>query len=169
MKDESSYDMSSTIQAAEESILRISEELRRMKTAADLLEESGKRSVRLQVAVEGLVIEIGTLIEVSGLIIESMTELEVNGLASELRTTLVNCIEDLKSEVSAEAKSTTERVGLEVQTNLSQRLDNLVSGLTSKTESANDAVMKRLDTLGEQTTELRQMIEQSSKRKGLFG
>ena len=169
MKDESSHDMSSTIQAAEESILRISEELRRMKTAADLLEESGKRSVRLQVAVEGLVIEIGTLIEVSGLIIESMTELEVNGLASELRTTLVNCIEDLKSEVSAEANSTTERVGLEVQTNLSQRLDNLVSGLTSKTESANDAVMKRLDTLGEQTTELRQMIEQSSKRKGLFG
>ncbi len=169
MTKETSYDISATIQEAEESILRISEELRRMKTAADLLEESGKRSVRLQVAVEGLVVEIGTLVELSGQIVDTMKELEVGGLTSELRTTLIQCVEELKSEVTAESKSATERVGSEVQTALSQRMDQLISGLSSKTLSANDAVMDRLDTLGEQIVELRQLVEQSSKRRGLFG
>lgn len=140
-----------------------------MKTAADLLEESGKRSVRLQVAVEGLVVEIGTLVELSGQIVDTMKELEVGGLASELRETLVRCVEDLKSEVTAESQSTTERVGMEVKTALSQQIDHLFSGISSKTLSANDEVLDRLDALGKQIVELRQLIEKSSRRRGLFG
>ncbi len=109
------------------------------------------------------------MVELSGQIIDTMKGLEVNGLSSELRTTLVECVEQLKAEVTAEARNTTERVGSEVQTALSQRMDNVVSELTSKTDSASDTVMKRLNALGEQIAELRQIAQQSSKRKGLFG
>lgn len=161
-------DMSATIQAAEESILRISQELRRMKTAADLLEDAGQRSQLLHDAVESLVTEIGSLVGLSGRIIDTMNELEVDRLATELRATLIQCIDGLKSEVTADARTATERVGAELQTALSRRMDILSSGITAKTESANDEMLKRLDGIDSQVAELRNMVNQLTNRKGFL-
>ena len=161
-------DISVTIQAAEENILRISQELSRMKTAADLLEDAGQRSQLLHDAVESLVTEIGSLVGLSGRIIDAMNQLEVDRLATELRATLIECIDGLKSEVTADARTATERVGAELQTALSRRMDILSSGITAKTESANDEMLKRLDDIDTQVRELRNMVEQSTKKKGIF-
>ncbi|MCZ0938012.1 MAG: hypothetical protein OXJ55_05215 [Caldilineaceae bacterium] len=161
-------DMSATIQAAEENILRISQELRRMKTAADLLEDAGQRSQQLHDAVESLVTEIGSLVGLSGRIIDAMNELEVDRLATELRATLIHCMDGLKSEVTADARSASERVGAELQIALSRRMDLLSSGITAKTESANNRILKRLDEIDSQVKELRKVVDQQTKRKGIF-
>ena len=48
MTQQTSEDTNAAILAAEETVQRIAQELLRMKTAADLLENAGERSLQLQ-------------------------------------------------------------------------------------------------------------------------
>ena len=65
MTQQTSEDTNAAILAAEQTVQRIAQELLRMKTAADLLENAGERSLQLQGSVETLVSEIGALVELS--------------------------------------------------------------------------------------------------------
>ena len=246
MAQEVNDDVNATILEAEENILRISEELGRIKTAAEQLEDATQRSQLLQDAVENLVMEIGTLVELSGRVIDALNASEIRGLVTEMRTILSRRMDGLRTELLENTKSSTERVGAELQTALIQhmdslgrdiaagsesatgrvgaelrgaliqrmdilenkiaagtesateqagaelrgalvqRVDSLEKEITAGTESAskrvsakvvaaseqrmtdNDEMMKRLDALGSQVAAVREIVEKSSKRKGLF-
>ena len=246
MTQEANDDVNTLILEAEESILRISEELGQMKTAAEQLNEAGHRSQLLQDAVEKLVIEIGSLVELSGQVIDSLNASEIRALVTEMRTVLARRIDDLRTEMLENTKPATERVGAELQTVLIQHMDSMGTEITSGTESAtgrvgaelrgalvqrmdilekkisvgtetateqvgaelrgalvqrmdsleneiatgiksateqvsaevetaseqriteNDEILKRLDALGLQVAEVRELAEKSSNRKGLF-
>ena len=160
MTQEVNDDMSAMIIAAEESILRISDELGRMKTAADLLEDAGQRSQLLQDAVDNLVIEIGSLVELSGRIIGAMNELEVNRLVEELRIALTQRMDGLGREITAKTESATERAAAELRGALIQRMDSLEKKITIGTESATERVgaelrgtlVQRMDSLEKEIT-----------------
>ena len=216
MADEVNDDINDTILQAEESILRIAEELGRMKAASEQLDEAGKRSQLLQDAVENLVIEIGSLVELSGRVIEVLNASEIRGLVTQMRTVLSRRMDGLRTELLENTKSSAERVSAELQTVLVQHIDSLGTEITARTEAAtgragtelrgalvqridsleneltirtrsgteqvsgefvaaserwmtdNDEILKRLDALGLQISEVRDLAENSSKRKGLF-
>ena len=211
-----SDDINATILEAEENILRIAEELGRMKSAAEQLDEAGKRSQLLQDALESLVTEIGSLVEVSGRVIDILDASEIRGLVTQMRTVLSRRIDGLRTELLENTKTTTERVGVELQTELIRRLDSLGEEIASRTESFNgrvgsemrtaltermdrlenelatgtrvaagqigaevlaanerimidsDEMLKRLDALSLQVSEVKESVERNSKRKGLF-
>ena len=184
MSQEVNEDMSATILEAEESILRIAEELGRMKTAAEQLDEAGKRSQMLQDAVENLVFEIGSLVELSGRVIAALDSTEVRGLVTQMRTVLSRRMDGLRTELLENTKSTAERVGAELQTVLVQHIDSLGTEITIGTKSAteqvsaevvtaneqcmtaNDEILKRLDALSLQVSEVRDLAQKSSKQRG---
>lgn len=184
MTHEVNDEISDTILQAEENILRIAEELGRMKTAADQLDEAGKRSLMLQQAVENLVFEIGNLVELSGRVIDTLDATEVRGLVTQMRTVLSRRMDGLRTELLENTKSTIEQVGADLQTVLAQHVDSLgtefVAGTRSVTEqvraevvttneqcmAANDAILKRLDALSYQVAEVRDLAEKSSRQRG---
>ena len=246
MTQEVNDDINATILEAEETILRIAEELGRMKSAAEQLDEAGKRSQLLQDALENLVTEIGSLVELSGTVIEALNATEIRGLVTEMRTVLSRRIDGLRTELIENTQSSTERASAELQTVLIQHMVSLGTEITSGTESAtgrvgaelrgaliqridilekkitigtetateqvgaelrgalvqrmdsleneiatgiksgteqvsaevlaaserritdSDEILKRLDTLGIQISEVRDLAEKSSKRKGLL-
>ena len=139
-------DINATIIEAEESILRIAEELGRMKTAAELLDESGKRSQLLQDALESLVTEIGSLVEVSGRVIDILDASEIRGLVTQMRTVLSRRMDGLRTELLENTKTTAERVGAELQTVLIQRIDSLGEEIDTKTESVSGRVGSEMRT-----------------------
>ena len=166
MTQESNDDISDTILEAEESILRISKELGQMKTAAQLLEETGKRSELLQESVESLVTEISSLVALSGRVIDAFRASEMKELLTEMQTVLSHRMDGLKSDLLESTKSTTERVGTELQSALIQHIDKLGREVSAGTESATGrvgaelrgALIQRMDilekniTIGTQTT-----------------
>lgn len=204
-------DINATILEAEESILRIAEELGRMRTAAVQLDEAGKRSQLLQDALEKLVTEIESLVEVSGRVIDILDASEIRGLVTQMRKVLSRRMDGLRTELLENTKSTAERVGAEMQTALIQHMESLGGEIAAGTESVtgrvgselraslvqrmdqlenelatgtkfaaeqisaevleaneriridNDEILKRLDTLGMQVAEVRELAEQSSK------
>ena len=184
MTHEVNDDISDTILQAEENILRIAEELGRMKTAAVQLDEAGKRSLLLQEGVENLVFEIGTLVELSGRVIDALEATEVRGLVTQMRTVLSRRMDGLRTELLENTKSTAERVGAELQTVLVQHIDSLGTDITNGTRSgteqvsaevvnanvqcmaASDAILKRLDALRLQVSEVRDLAEKSSIMRG---
>ena len=246
MTQEVNDEFNDTILQAEQNILRIAEELGRMKSAAEQMNEAGQRSQLLQDAVEKLVIEIGSLVELSGRVIEALNASEIRGLVTEMQTVISRRIDGLRTEMLENTKPATERVGAELQTVLIQHMDNIGREITSGTESAtgrvgaelrgaliqrmdilekkitvgtetateqvgaelrgalvqrmdsleneiatgiksateqvsaevvaaserritdNDEILKRLDALGLQISEVRDLAEKSSKRKGLL-
>ncbi|MCY3709386.1 MAG: hypothetical protein OXG26_10860 [Caldilineaceae bacterium] len=183
MTHEANDEISDTILQAEENILRIAEELRRMKTAAELLDEAGKRSLLLQEAVENLVFEIGTLVELSGRVIETLDASEVRGLVTQMRTVLSRRMDGLRTELLENTRATVEQAGAELQTVLVQQIDSLGTEITAGTRSvteqvksevvtaneqsmaANDAILKRLDALSFQVAEVRDLAEASVRRR----
>ncbi len=154
MTHEANDDISDTILQAEESILRIAEELGRMKTATEQLDEAGKRSRLLQEAVENLVFEIGTLVELSGRVISALDATEVRGLVTQMRTVLSRRMDGLREELLENTKSTAEQVRAEVVTANEQSM------------AAHDAILKRLDDLSFQVAEVRDLAENSSRQRG---
>ena len=246
MTKEVNDEFTDTIEQAEQNISRIAEELGRMKSAAEQLDQAGQRSQLLQDAVEKLVIEIGSLVELSGQVIDALNATEIRGLVAEMRTVLSRRIDGLRTEMLENTKPATERVGAELQTVLIQHMDNMGTEITSGTESAtgrvgaelrgaliqrmdilekkitvgtetateqvgaelrgalvqrmdsleneiatgiksateqvsaevvaageqritdNDQILERLDALGSQVDLVRDLVEKSSKRKGLF-
>lgn len=154
MTHEVNEDISDTILQAEENILRIAEELGRMKTAAEQLDEAGKRSRLLLEEVDNLVIEIRTLVELSGRVINTLKATEVRGLVTQMRTVLSRRMDGLRTELLENTKSTTEQVRAEVVTANEQCM------------AANDAILKRLDDLSFQVAEVRDLAEKSSQQKG---
>ncbi|MCY4410313.1 MAG: hypothetical protein OXC27_07600 [Caldilineaceae bacterium] len=216
MTQEVNDEFNDTILQAEQNILRIAEELGRMKSAAEQLDEAGQRSQLLQDAVEKLVIEIGSLVELSGQVIDALNATEIRGLVTEMRTVLSRRIDGLRTEMLENTKPATERVGAELRGALIQRMDILERKIMSGTESAaeqvgaelrgalvqrmdsleneiatgtksaseqvsaevvaanehsmtaSDEILKRLDALGLQIAEVRDLAEKSSKRKGLL-
>lgn len=146
MTQEANDDINATIMEAEESILRIAEELGRMKTAAELLDESGKRSQLLQDALESLVTEIGSLVEVSGRVIDILDASEIRGLVTQMRTVLSRRMDGLRTELLENTKTTAERVGAELQTVLIQRIDSLGEEIDTKTESVSGRVGSEMRT-----------------------
>ena len=216
MTQEMNDDVNAAILEAESSILRIADELGRMKTAAVQLNEAGKRSQLLQDAVENLVIEIGTLVESSGKVIDGLNSSELRGLVTETRTVLARRMDGLRTELLENTKSTTERVSAELREAMLQHLDALEKKTAARTESVievvatelcealpqrlevleekianetrssfervsedvvavneqrmsdTDEIMKTLDALGSQFTELQELVEESSRRKGWF-
>ena len=246
MTQEENDGIGATIKEAEDTILRIAEELGRMKTASERLDEVGQRSQLLQDAVEKLVVEIASLVALSGQVIDALNATEIRGLVTEMRTVLSRRIDGLRTEMLENTKPATERVGAELQTVLIQHMDNMGTEITSGTASAtgrvgaelrgaliqrmdilekkitvgtetateqvgaelrgalvqrmdsleneiatgiksateqvsaevlaaserritdSDEILKRLDTLGIQISEVRDLAEKSSKRKGLL-
>jgi len=160
MTQDANDDFKATIKEAEESILRISEELGRMKTAAELLDESGKRSQMLQDAVENLVVEIGSLVELSGRVVETLNASEVRTLVTEMGTVLSRRLDELRTELLETSKFDTERVGAELQTVLIQQMDSLGTEITTRNESFSGRVgaelrgvlVQRMDILEKKIT-----------------
>ncbi len=182
MTHEVNDEIGDTILQAEENILRIAEELGRMKTASDQLDEAGKRFLLLQESVENLVFEIGTLVELSGRVFDTLDATEVRGLVTQMRTVLSHRMDGLRTELLEITKSTAEKVGAEFQTVLVQHIDSLGTEFTAETRSVteqvraevvtaneqcmavNDAILKRLDALSFQVAEVRDLAEESSRR-----
>ena len=131
-----------TVLEVEATLRRIAGELARMKKAADLLEESGQRSIELGDSVGKLILEIRTLVELAGRITDSLHHVDMEGMVSELKEALM------------------------------QRFDGLEAGIKSEVaEPAQDrhlTVMHRLDALGSQMADMYDLMEQQSKRKGLL-
>ena len=146
MSHEANEDMSATILEAEESILRIAEELGRMKTAAEYLDDAGKRSQLLQDAVENLVTEIGSLVDLSGRVIDVLNASEIKGLITQMRTVLSHRIDGLRTELLANSESSAERIRVEVQTMLAQHSESLGKEIASRNESATGRVGEELLT-----------------------
>lgn len=155
-----SEDIHATILEAEESILKIAEELGRMKSAAEQLDEAGRRSQLLQDALESLVTEIGSLVELSGRVIEVLNASEVRALVTEMRTVLSRRMDDLRTELLKKTMSATEQVGAELQTALIQHMDSLGKEMAAGNESATGrvgaelrgALTQRLDILEKKIT-----------------
>ena len=160
MTQDANEDISATIKEAENSIRRIAEELGRMKTAAELLDESGKRSQLLQDSVEKLVSEISSLVELSGQVIDSLNASEIRALVTEMQTVLSRRMDGLKKELLEMSKSDTERVGAELQTALIEHLGNVGTEIVASTESntgrvsaeLRGALIQRLDILEKKIT-----------------
>ena len=170
MTENAAHVMNPTILAAEASILKISEELARMKRASDLLEDAGQQSQQLRDATGRLVAEIGSLVELSGQIMTAMNQVDMKGVVSELRATLKQRLDGLEAEVKtgiveqvkAEHDTVMQRLdtlGLqeaktasELYAALKQRLDGLEAevktGIVEQVKAEHDTVMQRLDTLG---------------------
>ena len=100
MTQQTSEDTSAAILAAEETVRRIAQELQRMKTAADLLESTGERSLQLQGSVETLVTEIGALVELSRHIMGGLNQLDVNHAVSDLQGALLQRLDGLGAEIA---------------------------------------------------------------------
>ena len=149
MTREVNEDVDATILQAEEIILRISEELGRMKTAAELLDDAGQRTQLLQDSVENLVNEIGSLVELSGRVIDVLNATEIRGLVTEMRTILARRIDGLRTEMLANTKSATERVEAILQTTLARRMDILGSGISTKTQTATEQIRADIETASE--------------------
>ena len=139
-------DIHSTILEAEESILRIAEELGRMKSAAEQLEEAGKRSQLLQDALESLISEIGSLVEVSGRVIDILDASEIRELVTQMRTVLSRRMDGLRTELLENTKTTAERMGVELQTVLIQHITNLGEEIATNAESVNGRVGSEMRT-----------------------
>ena len=160
MTQEVNDDINDTILEAEENISRISEELGRMKTAAELLDESGKRSQMLQDGVENLVTEISSLVELSGRVIESLKASEVRELVTEMQTALAHQMDGLRTELLENSKSSSEKAGSELQTVLIQHMDSLGTEITARNESAagragaelRGALIQRMDIMEKKIT-----------------
>lgn len=160
MTQESNDDINDTILEAEESILRISEELGQMKTAAQQLDETGKRSQLLQESVESLVTEISSLVELSGHVIDALKASEINELLTKMQTALSNRMDSLKAELLENSQSATERVGTEIQSELIKYINNLGREVSVETESVTGrvsaelrgALIQRIDILEKKIT-----------------
>ena len=186
MTHEVNNEISDTILQAEENILRIAEELSRMKTAAEQLDEAGKRSLLLQEAVENLVFEIGILVELSGRVIDTLDASEVRGLVKQMRTVLSRRMDGLRTELLENTKSTADRVAQELQTALVHRIESLENELTKRTETAanqvcssimavdqkrmteSERILKRLDELDSQVGEVQELTEDLLKQRGTY-
>lgn len=135
-------DFDATLLELEATTRRIAGELTRMKNAADLLEDSGQRSVELGDSVGNLVVEIRTLVELAGRITDGLLHVDMEGMVSELKESVM------------------------------QRLDGLEAGIkTEMVEPAQDrhlTVIHRLDSLESQLADMHDLMEQQSKRKGLL-
>ena len=101
MTKNADHGINETILAAEASILKISEELARMKRASDLLEDAGQHSQLMRDATGRLVAEIGSLVEVSGQIMTAMNQVDMKGVVSELHAALMQRLDGLEAEVKA--------------------------------------------------------------------
>ena len=160
MTQEVNNDINDTILEAEENILRISEELGQMKTAAELLDETGKRSQMLQDGVEKLVTEISSLVELSGRVIENLKASEVRELVTEMQTALAHQMDGLRTELLENNKSSSEKAGSELQTVLIQHMDSLGTEITARNESAagrvgaelRGALIQRMDIMEKKIT-----------------
>ncbi len=186
MTENADHGLNETILAAEASILKISEELARMKRASDLLEDAGQHSQQLRDATGRLVAEIGILVESSGQIMTAMNQVDMKGVVSELRADLMQRLDGLEAEVksgiveqvkagddalvqrldalgSQEAKTASE-----LRAALTQRLDGLEaevkSGIVEQVKAGDNALVQRLDALGSQeaktASELRAALTQ---------
>ncbi len=114
------------------------------------------------------------------------TESATGRVGAELRGALIQRMDILEKKIAAGIESATEQAGAELRGALVQRVDSLEKEITAGTESAaklvsaeivttsekrmtdNDEMMKRLDALGSHVAEMRELVEKSSKRKGLF-
>ncbi len=160
MTQEVNNNINDTILEAEENILRISEELGQMKTAAELLDETGKRSQMLQDGVEKLVTEISSLVELSGRVIENLKASEVRELVTEMQTALAHQMDGLRTELLENNKSSSEKAGSELQTVLIQHMDSLGTEITARNESAagrvgaelRGALIQRMDIMEKKIT-----------------
>ena len=144
MTEDAAQGMNATILAAEASILRISEELARMKRASDLLEDAGQQSQQLRDATGRLVAEIGSLVELSGQIMAAMNQVDMRGVVSELRAALMQRLDGLEAEVKT---GIVEQVKAGHDT-VMQRLDAFGSQEAKTASELHAALMQRLDGLG---------------------
>ena len=188
MTKNADHGINETILAAEASILKISEELARMKRASDLLEDAGQQSQLMRDATGRLVAEIGSLVEVSGQIMTAMNQVDMKGVVSELHAALMQRLNGLEAEVKA---GDMKRVVSELHAALMQRLDGLeaevkagdkkgvvselhaalmqrLDGLEAEVKAGDNALMQRLDALDSYVAETRSVVEQWSKRKGIL-
>ena len=131
-------DFDATLLEVEATTRRIAGELARMKGAANLLEESGQRSVELGDSVGQLIVEIRTLVELAGRITEGLLHVDMEGKVSELKEAVM------------------------------QRFDALEAGVGAEAQDRHLTVMQRLDALNSQMADMLDLMEQQSKRKGLL-
>ena len=131
-------DFDATLLEVEATTRRIAGELARMKGAADLLEESGQRSVELGDSVGHLIVEIRTLVELAGRITDGLLHVDMEGKVSELKEAVMQRFDALEARVGAEA------------------------------QDRHLTVMQRLDALISQMADMLDLMEQQSKRKGLL-
>ena len=138
MMDTKPPDFDATLLEVEATTRRIAGELARMKGAADLLEESGQRSVELGDSVGHLIVEIRTLVELAGRITDGLLHVDMEGKVSELKEAVM------------------------------QRFDALEAGVGAEAQDRHLTVMQRLDALNSQMADMLDLMEQQSKRKGLL-
>ena len=141
MTQQTSEDTSAAILAAEETVQRIAQELQRMKTAADVLENAGERSLQLQASVETLVSEIGALVELSRRIMGGLNQLDVNHAVADLRGVLMQRLDGLSTEIAG-------NVGEQVK-------------------AKDDQVLSALSEIRADISQLKPLAERAANRKGL--
>ena len=141
MTQQTSEDTNAAILAAEETVQRIAQELLRMKTAADLLENAGERSLQLQGSVETLVSEISTLVELSRRIMGGLNQLDVNHAVADLQGVLMQRLDGLSTEIAG-------NVGEQVK-------------------ARDDQVLNALSEIRADIAQLKPLAERAANRKGL--
>ena len=140
MTQQTSEDTNAAILAAEETVQRIAQELQRMKTAADLLENAGERSLQLQGSVETLVSEIGALVELSRRIMGGLNQLDLNHAVADLQGVLMQRLDGLSTEIAGNVRE--------------------------QVKAKDDQMLRTLAAIQSEISQLKPLAERAANRKG---
>ena len=140
MTQQTSEDTNAAILAAEETVQRIAQELQRMKTAADLLENAGERSLQLQGSVETLVSEIGALVELSRRIMGGLNQLDLNHAVADLQEVLMQRLDGLSAEIAGNVRE--------------------------QVKAKDDQMLRTLAAIQSEISQLKPLAERAANRKG---
>ena len=140
MTQQTSEDTNAAILAAEETVQRIAQELQRMKTAADLLENAGERSLQLQGSVETLVSEIGALVELSRRIMGGLNQLDLNHAVADLQGVLMQRLDGLSAEIAGNVRE--------------------------QVKAKDDQMLRTLAAIQSEISQLKPLAERAANRKG---
>ena len=140
MTQQTADDTNAAILAAEETVQRIAQELQRMKTAADLLENAGERSLQLQGSVETLVSEIGALVELSRRIMGGLNQLDLNHAVADLQGVLMQRLDGLSAEIAGNVRE--------------------------QVKAKDDQMLRTLAAIQSEISQLKPLAERAANRKG---
>ncbi len=140
---------------AEESIQKIAGELKRLKNAATLLENSQEQNASVLTSAESVFIEIQRLVETFKGVVSNLSSLNINQRLLDIETR-VKQIEEFNQKHSERTSNAFDKIGSEI--------DQLQ---TSTQEFANNAT-KSLSVSDDKLEDIRGILNQSMQKRGLF-